>query len=197
MMVQKPSKVQPAVVGGLILGLLSAIPVVNFANICCCLWVVIGGMIGARMLINRSPVLPITTGDGAATGALAGVVGALVNLVIGVPISLMMGNAMMVGLLRWFGNIANSPEARDQIENTIRQLEQESGTESAAARLMTALFFWLIGAAVTVAFASLGGILGVALFEKRKGQSAPPMAPPGPGFSPGFSPGPPPAGPAV
>ena len=37
------SRYQPALLGGLFIGVLSSLPVVSTANICCCLWVIVGG----------------------------------------------------------------------------------------------------------------------------------------------------------
>src|SRR5262249_57366653 len=97
-MVEKPSKLPPALVGGLILGILSAIPFVNLGNACCCLWVLIGGIVAAKMLINQSPVLPVGAGDGAAVGALAGAIGAAADLVLGGPLALPFGSGSQVRL---------------------------------------------------------------------------------------------------
>ena len=35
-----PNKLQPALLGGAVLGVLSALPFINFAN-CCCIWFII------------------------------------------------------------------------------------------------------------------------------------------------------------
>ena len=40
----RPSYSQPAVIGGVIMGVLSALPIVSAGNVCCCLWVVVGGL---------------------------------------------------------------------------------------------------------------------------------------------------------
>ena len=83
-MVEKSSKLQPALLGGLVLGLGSVIPVVSYGNLCCCGWGIVGGALAAYLLIKRSPVLPITKREGASAGALAGVVGSVIYLIIGV-----------------------------------------------------------------------------------------------------------------
>ena len=75
----RASKFQPALLGGLVLGVLSALPIINLGNTCCCLWVIAGGMTAAYLLQNAQ-VAPITSGDGAAVGFLAGVAGAIVWL---------------------------------------------------------------------------------------------------------------------
>lgn len=191
-MVEKPNKLQPALVGGLVLGLLSSIPFISLGNICCCLWVLLGGAIAARMLVNRSPVLPVTTGDGAVVGLLAGAVGAGVMLLISVPLGILgVGSGVAESLLRSIGEAVNDPNVRQEMERAIEQMRQQS----AGQRMVGALFNWLISAVVVVAFATLGGIIGVAIFEKRKGQ--PPTTGPGGYPPPGFTPpGQPPGGPS-
>src|SRR5919205_431635 len=83
------NKLKPALLGGLIVGLLSAIPFVNY---CCCIWGIGGGLVAGLLYIKGSPV-PVPTGDGAIVGALAGVVGAVIYLIIGLPIAFMFGAA--------------------------------------------------------------------------------------------------------
>ena len=45
---------QPALVGGLVMGVLSALPIVYLGNVCCCMWV-IGGVIGAAIFQKNVP----------------------------------------------------------------------------------------------------------------------------------------------
>lgn len=175
-MVEKPNKIQPAIIGGVILGLLSSIPIIGLGNCCCCLWVILGGAIAARLLINRSPYLPVTTGDGALVGLLAGVVGALIALVVGVPLALAFGGVNEGLLAGWLESLAErmgDPQAREQIRQQVEQLRQAQSLP-VGQRIGTALFGWFISAIVYCIFATLGGIIGVALFEKRKGQQPPP-----------------------
>ena len=70
----KPNYLQPALVGGVIMGVLSALPFVAGGNLCCCLWVVSGGAIAAY-LFQQNQSTPIATGDGALVGLLAGLIG--------------------------------------------------------------------------------------------------------------------------
>ena len=193
-MIAKPDKRQPVIIGGLVMGVLSAIPFVSLGNVCCCLWIVLGGALAAYLLIKRSPVLPVTTGDGAMVGVLAGAVGAAVTLVIGVPLGLAFhqsGLAMFEGFVRSI----NDPTVREQMQQAIEQAKNQP----MGARVASALLNWGIFAVVMVGMAALGGIIGVALFEKRKGNPPPPAYPPQdyppPGYGPpgyGPPPGPPP-----
>ena len=189
-MIEKPSKLQPALVGGLIIGVLWSIPLLNLIN-CCCIGVLAGGAVAAWMLINRSPVLPVTYGDGAVVGVLAGLVAAGVYLVLGIPISLV-SNQATVRALRSIMESFNDPQIRDAMEQAVKNSQDQGMGE----RLAAAFIGWLFVAAISVGFATLGGLIGVAIFEKRKGQGYPPQAPPPMGYPPsGYTPPGPPPGP--
>ena len=45
------SKLQPALYGGLLLGVLSALPIISLGNCACCLWVLAGGAMAAYLLL--------------------------------------------------------------------------------------------------------------------------------------------------
>jgi len=188
-MLEKPAKLEPVLLGGLVLGLGSVIPGLSYGNICCCGWAIVGGGLAAYLLIKRSPVLPITSGDGAAAGALAGIVGSFINLIIGVPLT----------LLRWNDVISQVQQKVDHVSDpatraTVRQISDTIQSSP----VLIALGVWLLFAIVGVGMAALGGVIAVAIFEKRKGR--PPTQPPYPpaGFPPGYAaPDPPPGGPTL
>ena len=92
------SKLQAALLGGLLLGVLSALPIVKMGNACCCLWVLAGGAVAAYLL-QHGQADPITSSDGAGVGFLAGVFGAVVWQVIALPIQIVWGpiEAQFVG----------------------------------------------------------------------------------------------------
>src|SRR5437879_2909907 len=77
---EKPSLIKPAIIAGVILGVLSVIPILSAAN-CCCLWLLAGGALAAQIHIKDSS-LPITSSNGAAVGALAGFVGSIIYTII-------------------------------------------------------------------------------------------------------------------
>lgn len=158
------NKVKPAVIGGVVLGLLSVIPFVNWVNVCCCLWAIVGGLIASYLYVKNSPT-PATAGDGAIVGAIAGLIGAIISLVIGIPVSLLMGN-VMVGLITGMMENAN-PE---QAEMMRKQME-------AGQTIAGAIVNGLIVAVLLFIFAIVGGLLGIPLFEKRKGSVVPPPPP--------------------
>jgi hypothetical protein len=176
-MIEKPSKLQPVLLGGLLLGLGSVIPGLSYGNLCCCGWAIIGGALAAYLLIKRSTVLPLTSGDGAAAGALAGVAGSFINLVIGVPLT----------LLQWKNAVSQMQQRADNVPDAASREVMRQMTDAMQSHpALIALGLWLLFAIVGVGMAALGGVIGVAMFEKRKGQP-----PPVPGFPPGYAlPGP-------
>lgn len=170
------NKVKPAVIGGVVIGILSVIPLVGAVNICCCLWAILGGMLASNLYIKNSPV-PAKSGDGAALGAIAGAVGAVISVVLGIPIDLATGpmiKGLMVDLLRKV----------DPAQAEVLRTQIEASGSSIASVVITSLVL----AALLFVFAIVGGLIGVALFEKRKGPAAPPP-PPFPGGDPGGYPG--------
>lgn len=159
------NKLKPALIGGVILGLLSVIPFVNSLNVCCCLWAILGGMLASYLYVRNSPT-PASTGDGAVLGALAGLVGAVVSIILGIPINYAMGPTMRNLLLGLVDRM--DPQ---QAELMRRQLEMSG--ESIAAVIVNAIIL----AVLLFIFSVIGGLIGIALFEKRKGGPLPPPPP--------------------
>jgi hypothetical protein len=158
------NKVKPALIGGVILGLLSVIPFVNWVNVCCCLWAIVGGLIGSYLYVKNSPT-PASAADGAVVGALAGLIGAIISLVIGIPINLLMGNVMAGLLTGMFENM--NPEQAEMMRKQIEAGQTVPG----------AIVNGLITAVLLFIFAIIGGLIGIPLFEKRKGNVMPPPPP--------------------
>ena len=160
------NKVKPALIGGVLLGLLSVIPFVSALNVCCCLWAILGGMLASHLYVKNSAV-PATAGDGAILGALAGVIGAAVAIIVGTPISYVMGPTMRNLLLSLAENMD-----RQQAEMMRRQIEM-TGSDSIVAVIVNQLILGFL----LIIFATIGGLIGTALFEKRKGGAPPPPPP--------------------
>lgn len=159
------NKVKPAVIGGVVLGLLSAIPFVNIVNLCCCLWAILGGMLASHLYVKNSPT-PATAGDGAILGAIAGAVGAVISLVVGIPLSIVSGAAMR-------GVLVSMMERVDPSQADMVRRQMEATGESIAGAIVNGLIL----AVLLFIFAIIGGLIGIPLFEKRKGGAAPPPPP--------------------
>lgn len=168
------NKLKPALIGGVLLGLLSVIPFVSSLNICCCLWAILGGMLAAHLYIKSSPT-PVRSGDGAVVGALAGVVGAVIEVILGIPIAYAMGPTMRNMILSLLENV--NPQ---QAELFRHQFEQAGNS------ITPVIVNAIILAVLLFIFSVIGGLIGTALFEKRKGGPVPPPPPAtgGPGAYP-------------
>jgi hypothetical protein len=178
-MIQKPSKIQPALLGGLVMGLGSVIPGLNYVNFCCCGWAIVGGAVAAFLLKKRSPVLPISSGEGAGAGALAGVVASVIYLAIGVPLS----------LLQWNGVVDQMNQRSDSFSDAAsREMFRQIVGTMQDHPVLISLAGWLVFTLIGVGAAAVGGVIGVALFEKRKGPGYPQQPPPPAGFMPGYGP---------
>jgi len=151
------SKTRPALLGGAVLGVLSAIPIVNLGNLCCCLWVVCGGLVAAYVL-QQEQAEPITPGDGAIVGLFAGLFGTLVTVLLSIPISMVMAPIQRQFLERMNQNGQMPPGFEDFAAST-------------AAGVIGAVFFAMIFLMAAVVFSTLGGLLGAAIF-KKPGQPA-------------------------
>jgi hypothetical protein len=168
------SKTQPAIIGGLVMGVLSALPIISAGNICCCLWVVSGGVVAAYLL-QQNQHAPITPGDGAVVGLLAGLIGALVQFVISIPIGILvapMERAIVQRMVEAAGNMP--PAMREMFEGYLEQSGQPTIVAVVFRRLVE-LCLMLVAGAV---FSTLGGLLGAAIFRKQL--PGPTEAPPPP-----------------
>src|SRR3954447_8779829 len=144
------NKLKPALLGGLIVGILSAIPLLNY---CCCIWGIVGGALAGFLYIKSSPV-PVKLGDGAVVGLFSGIIGAVLYFMIGVPIAYFI--------------------SRGNLEQTLRGtgLQLPAGLSGVALFVMSGL----IGGATLLVLSIIGGLIAVPIFEKRK--DVPPPPPP-------------------
>jgi hypothetical protein len=162
---------KPALMGALVMGVLSALPGVSLGNCCCCAWLVTGGLVAAYML-QSGTLQPITMGDGALVGLLAGLFGAVVNLIVSVPMNIFTGPFQQ----RLFQRLA---ESQPDLPDNVRQMVDSIGIGAVSvAGTIMAFFMMLILGAV---FSSLGGLLGAFFFKKKVAPEPPPPFTTGPG----------------
>lgn len=164
----RPNYGQAALIGGAVMGVLSALPLIYLGNVCCCMWVVSGGLVAAYVL-QQNQAAPITPGDGALAGLLAGLAGACVHLVLAIPIDILMAPMERAMAQRFFDMAgAMSPEMRDMFDRIAGSNVEMSVGIILIRRVVGFIFMLFIGAV----FSTLGGLLGAALFRKQ----APPAA---------------------
>ncbi|MCA1583430.1 MAG: hypothetical protein LC791_01195 [Acidobacteria bacterium] len=165
-----PPKFQPALLGGLVIGVLSALPVINLAN-CCCAWILFGGGLAAYLMQQNYPGR-IGVGDGALVGLLAGLIGAFVWAVVSIPLNLAIGPLET----RMFENVLSNPDLPPEFRALFENFQ--GGMVIGAAWLV---FFFLM-LFICALFGMVGGLFGALMFAK----DAPP--PPPPPHSPIFTP---------
>jgi hypothetical protein len=147
-------RLQPALYGGLFIGVLSALPLVNAGNCCCCLWVVTGGVLAVYLRQQNSP-FAVTSAEGALVGLLAGLVGAVIGVLLSIPLDAMMGPFQRRLIERVLSSQPDIPsETRDMFERV--------GTGPAALAIK-----FVVMPNTGALFGKLGGLHGLALFKKN------------------------------
>jgi hypothetical protein len=156
------ARLQPALWGGLFIGVLSALPLISAGNCCCCLWVVSGGALAVYLRQQNTPY-EIPASEGALIGLIAGAIGGLVAGLLSIPLHAMTAGMQQQIIERILSsNPDMPPEARDVLQRFSTGAALQAG-------------FLLLGVVVDTIFGMLGGLLGVAMFKKN----APPPPPPG------------------
>jgi hypothetical protein len=171
---------KPALIGGLISGVPSVIPYVQSVNVCLCLWAWVGGIVAAKLLIGGSQ-RRITSKEGARIGLYAGLIAGVIVLLVSLPMSLWQMDKLLQTMIALS---AQSPEAQSFYTRV-----QDDPT----LKVMISFVIAFISAILIMGFTILGGLVGVALFEKRRDQP-PPQYPPAypPNYPPNYSPNYPP-----
>ncbi len=174
-------RLQPALWGGLFIGVLSALPLVNAGNCCCCLWVLMGGALAAYLRQQNNPY-QIDAAEGAIVGLMAGVVGGIVYSLLSIPLQMMAGPMQQ----EWMNEILSSnPNVTPEMREMFERLTTSSGLQ---------LIGIIVSLVVNSIFGMLGGLIGVAIFKRN----LPPPPPPGTiDITPTPPPPPPPPPPAA
>ena len=171
-MVEKPSKLRPAILGGFIIGVISGIPGLSLLNCCCCAGILLGGAMSVYLyrqdFTNEMP--PMESSDALILGIVAGIIGALVTTVLSTTITLILGpvetkfmHNLMEKIMQKFEDQGSIPPGtmdnmRDQFERALK----EGGTIGGILRsLVYALILYPI-------FSMLGGLIGFGIFGKKK-----------------------------
>ena len=157
---QKPDKFIPALYGGLIIGFISAVPILQFVNCFCCAGVLAGGFLSVFFYkSNFTPdTPPYTSGDCLAVGAIAGVIGAVVSTLLTMMFLAMFGDVAREFLLKFLENpsLQIPEEALQQIRTALE--EAPGGVASVVIDLISGLILYPI-------FGLLGGLIGYAVWK--------------------------------
>ena len=141
-----------ALIGGLILGVASGIPFVNWGNILCCGWVLAGGILGV-LFYNKFTNTKAEHGKGALIGLFAGLIGAPIAAVLNTLFAAVMRTAMT---------------------NVFSNFIQMTGTEAPAmmpvqsgVTLLSFVITLISNLIVFSVFGTLGGLLGSVILKKK------------------------------
>ena len=156
------SKFRPALLGGLFIGVLSSVPFVSAANLCCCLWVVAGGVLTVYLQQQAQPE-PVEAADAAVGGLIAGLVGAVISIIVGQVLLSVTGPMVQESVRR-------ALESQPDVPPEVRDFAMKMTSGGGIALLQAAIYL-----PVYAVFGLLGGLLGMAIFKKKK--VSPPAAP--------------------
>ena len=167
---------KPALIGGVLLGILSALPFVNLLNCFCCAWVIAGGVLAAHLYVREAPPV-VTLGQGLVLGLFTGEIGAVVSLIFSIPLRFMLAGVGADFAQQIIDRIPNLPPETKEAMHSAFASSTIGIASFIISAFLTLVIYGLIG--------MLGGAIGVALFEKRKPQATvevyqPPPPPPPP-----------------
>jgi hypothetical protein len=151
-------RLQPAFWGGLFIGVLCALPLVSC---CCCLWMLGGGALTVYLRQQNQPGI-VPASEGAIMGLMAGVIGALITTVLSIPMTMMMGPFQEQLMERV---LSSNPDFPQELRGLFA-----TGAMGVAGVFLALLFNLVVMSIMGL----LGGLLGVAVFQKN-----PPPPPPG------------------
>lgn len=154
-MEERPDKLQPALIGGALIGIISAIPVLSLINCFCCAGVIIGGILAVHLYNKNLDGLELTSSDGVTLGLMAGASGAMISTIL---------TAMITGgVKRQIEKILEySSEMPPEIEDALIRIQEMGGD----------LFFSIIGLVLSLIifsiFGVIGGLIAVSIFKRRQ-----------------------------
>jgi len=160
---------KPALIGGVLLGILSVIPVIKAGNCLCCGWVIGGGILASYLYVKSSPIA-VTLGRGVAIGLLAGAIGAVVDTLFSIPLELLLSRIGLGPADQIRQMLEQIPQMPPEIKRTLLSFAQSGKGIGIAWILMSAISKLAVYSVV----AMLGGTIGVAIFEKRDRNGRPP-----------------------
>ena len=170
-MPEKPSKLTSALYGGLIMGAISGLPVLNIVNCFCCAGVLLGGFLSVMFYKNElsTTMPPLTSSDGMQLGALAGLFGALFGSILHILTLVAIGDVTSGMVLNILKNMNLPPEAMDAIEQSIAQ--------AGALTAFVIVKQILISLIIDPLFGLLGGLIGFNVFKPKTPMMMPPSPP--------------------
>ena len=176
-MMEKPNKLRAALLGGLIIGVISGVPGLNLINCCCCAGILFGGVMSVYIYKKEfTPEMPpLESSDALIVGVIAGIAGALtatilsavITLIIGPVETKMMRDIMERFIQQWEDNGTIPPGT---VDNMRAEFERSVLEARSITGILRSMIFALI---IYPIFSLLGGLIGYGIFGKKKSAAAP------------------------
>jgi hypothetical protein len=147
---------QPAILGGLFIGVLSSLPIIGMAN-CCCLWVISGGMLAVYLAQQAKPE-PIETSEAVVAGLIAGLIGGILVCISSYVKLMIMGPMIQSSLDQVRQQLSDNPQIPPGVRDFVLNMIGGGGM-----LIFQALFIIPLYAI----FGMLGALLGTAFFRKK------------------------------
>lgn len=169
-MPEKPGKLVPAIYGGVIIGVISGIPFLNFINCLCCAGVLLGGFLAVFFYkSDLTEQTPLTNGDALSVGVLAGFFGAIVSTLLSAVLIYTVGNLAGEAMYDLVEGLYDKMGILDQMSpDQLEQLETMKASELSPFSILSAFIIYPL-------FGLLGGLIGYAVYKPKAG--APPSMP--------------------
>lgn len=154
-MEERPDKLRPALIGGALIGIISAIPVLSLVNCFCCAGVIIGGVLAVNLYHKNLGGLELTSSEGVTLGLMAGASGALISTILATMIS--------GGVKHQIDKILEySSELPPEAEDALIRIQEMGGD----------LFFTIVGLVFSLVvfsiFGIIGGLIAVSIIKKKQ-----------------------------
>lgn len=183
---QQPSMLGPVLIAGGVFGFLSGVPLVGAINCLCCALVIACGFVAAYLYSKpcKDANVRFTAGNGALVGLVSGLVHGVVASVVGGLFQLALGGAewrQAISQMEQYGQMD------PQVIDSISRFMESTGPFVLA---LIGLLVWFVVGAI---FATLGGVIGGAVFKHEPppptpvydSTPPPPVAPDNPPPPPG------------
>jgi hypothetical protein len=166
-MPEKPSKLTPALYGGIVMGVISGLPFLNMLNCFCCAGVLLGGFLSVFFYTkDLTPAMsPLTSNDSILLGALAGVFGAIIGTALNAIMLLSVGNVAGEALAEILMGVFESMNIAGQLPpEAIEQLESLKDVGFSGVAIIMNFVQSII---IDPLFGLLGGLIGYAVFKPK------------------------------
>ncbi|MBI5463472.1 MAG: hypothetical protein HY966_00795 [Ignavibacteriales bacterium] len=190
-MFEKPSKQRAIILGGLVTGAISGMPGLNLINCCCCAGILFGGALSyylylqeyrtltppadenLRVWIGTTAIdlrLAPEASDALLLGLTAGIIGAFLATVINTIVTLAIGPVEQEMLKNWLLKFFERMSERGSFPSeAVEQMRGQFENSMKDVRTPAAILFGLVANLIIYPiFCMLGGLLGHAIFGRRK-----------------------------